>query len=273
MPVASFCASETAETGRIANGREQGDHVSRRQSGKGFNWASAKFWFECADSRFAEPRRVSKGFNFVSAWSLFGGADSRFGKPRISLQGRTDLFFSLVRKEPKVPEGLRPSRLPGTIQSSVGNNLREASDGTSRNRFFAQNGGEKALNRCDARALQRKDLEWRLKERPYSLRTVGYGWVQVGDGGQKRKAFSAHARQCKNEKPFINQLWQHFSTMPKLTCSYKFHLRNPTVSLQQNIPFSKLRSPASAQRLPFRTDSNPHRRYSGSLRFPVPPVT
>ena len=31
LPVASFCASETAETGRIANGREQGDHVSRRQ--------------------------------------------------------------------------------------------------------------------------------------------------------------------------------------------------------------------------------------------------
>ena len=29
--VASFCASETAETGRIANGCEQGDHVSRRK--------------------------------------------------------------------------------------------------------------------------------------------------------------------------------------------------------------------------------------------------
>ena len=29
LPVASFCASETAETGRIANGCEQGDHVSR----------------------------------------------------------------------------------------------------------------------------------------------------------------------------------------------------------------------------------------------------
>ena len=27
--MASFCASETAETGRIANGCEQGDHVSR----------------------------------------------------------------------------------------------------------------------------------------------------------------------------------------------------------------------------------------------------
>ena len=31
LPVASFCASETAETGRIANGCEQGDHVSRRR--------------------------------------------------------------------------------------------------------------------------------------------------------------------------------------------------------------------------------------------------
>ena len=47
LPVASFCASETAETGRIANGREQGDHVSRRQSGKGFNFVCAKLWF-CA---------------------------------------------------------------------------------------------------------------------------------------------------------------------------------------------------------------------------------
>ena len=134
MPVASFCASETAETGRIANGREQGDHVSRRQSGKGFNWASAKFWFECADSRFAEPRRVSKGFNFVSAWSLFGGADSRFGKPRISLQGRTDLFFSLVRKERGVPQRFANLWTPGddsnlrSIRNFGGNDRRSSSN-------------------------------------------------------------------------------------------------------------------------------------------------
>ena len=82
LPVASFCASETAETGRIANGREQGDHVSRRR--------------------------------------------------------------------------LRPAT---SIQSSAGNNIGKASDGTSRNRFFAQNGGEKALNQCEAPALQRKELE------------------------------------------------------------------------------------------------------------------
>ena len=72
LPVASFCASETAETGRIANGREQGDHVSRRR--------------------------------------------------------------------------LRPAT---SIQSSVGENLTEFSGGSSRTRFFAQNGGEKALNRCE----------------------------------------------------------------------------------------------------------------------------
>ena len=203
-------------------------------------------------------------------WSLFGCAASRFAKPRSSLRRERLVTFCVVQKVTKKHTGLRPAT---SIQSSAGNNLGKTPDSTSRNRFFAQNGGEKALNRCDARALQRKDLEWRLKERPYSLRTVGYGWVRVGDGGQKRKAFSAHARQCKNEKPFINQLWQHFSTMPKLTCSYKFHLRNPTVSLQQNIPFSQLRSLALAVRLPFRTDSNPHRRYPESLQFPARPVT
>ena len=86
---------------------------------KGVNLFCAKGLFGCADSRFAEPRRVSKGFNFVSAWSLFGVADSRFGKPRNFPERETVLFFSLVRKEPKVPEGLRPSRLPGTIQISA----------------------------------------------------------------------------------------------------------------------------------------------------------
>ena len=49
-------------------------------------------------------RRAAEGFKFVCAWSLFGYAESRFVEPRISLQGRTDLFFSLVRKEPKVPQ-------------------------------------------------------------------------------------------------------------------------------------------------------------------------
>ena len=81
----------------------------------------------------------------------------------------TVLFFSLVRKEPKVPQRFANLWTPGTIQSSAGNTVGEDSDGTSRTHFFAQNGGEKALNRCEVRVLQREDLERRLKEQPCSL--------------------------------------------------------------------------------------------------------
>ena len=35
------------------------------------------------------------------------------------------------------------------------------------------------LNRCEVPALQRKELERRLKEKPYSSQTVGYGWVRI----------------------------------------------------------------------------------------------
>ena len=49
-------------------------------------------------------------------------------------------------------------------------------------------------------------------------------------------------------------------TAPKLTSSHTFHLRQPTVSLQYNNPFSKNISLASALRYPFRTDSKPFRR-------------
>ena len=122
LPVASFCASETAETGRIANGREQGDHVSRSR--------------------------------------------------------------------------LRPAT---SIQSSAGNNLGKAPDGTSRNRFFAQDGGEKALNRCEVRVLQRKELERTEKEWPCSLRTVGYGWVRICGvcGGKGLLGMVIKERLCK----------------------------------------------------------------------------
>ena len=90
---------------------------------------------------------------------------------------------------------------------------------------------------------------------------------------RKRPVFSAHARPTDKEKPFLSTAKPQLSTTTKLTCNYKFHPRTPTVSLQQNNPFSKLCSLASDVRLPFRTDSNPHRRYPGRLRFPARPVT
>ena len=106
-------------------------------------------------------------------------AESRFGKPRTSQKG-TVLFFSLVRKEPKVPQRFANLWTPGERFKALSEKiLAEFSNGTSRTRFFAQNGGEKALNRCDAPALQRKELERTAKEEPSSLRTVGYGWVRI----------------------------------------------------------------------------------------------
>ena len=145
LPVASFCASETAETGRIANGREQGDHVSRRR------------------------------------------------------------------------------RSPATsIQSSVGNSFGDTSDGTCRTRFFAQNGDEKALNRCEVQALQRKELERSSKEWPYSLADSRLWLGKKSGGGQKRTAFSAYEKPIDKEKLFLCTAKLQFSTAAKLTEVSKF---------------------------------------------------
>ena len=92
---------------------------SKRRSRKGFNFVCAKPPLRRAESRFGKPREVPKGFNFVRANLLFGCAASRFAEPRISLQGRTVLFFSLVRKERGVPQRFANLWTPGTIQISA----------------------------------------------------------------------------------------------------------------------------------------------------------
>ena len=62
-----------------------------------------------------------KGFNFVCAKLLFGCAESRFVEPRSSLRGSTDWYFlRRAKSTAKTRRGLRPSGLPGTIQSSAG---------------------------------------------------------------------------------------------------------------------------------------------------------
>ena len=100
------------------------------------------------------------------------------------------------------------------------------------------------------------------------LWTVGYGWAEKGGGGQNRTAFAAYAKPTNKEKPFFSTAKSQLPTTPKLTCSHKFHPRDPTVSLQQNNPFSKLRSLALAVQLPFRTDSKPfRRRFVGKTGF------
>ena len=59
------------------------------------------------------------------------------------------------------------------------------------------------MNRCDVRALQRKDLERTSKEKPCSLQTVGYGWAEMGDGGQKRVAWDGSKENLAQKKIFL----------------------------------------------------------------------
>ena len=101
LPVASFCTSETAETGRIANGREQGDHVSRRR---------------------------------------------RSPATSIQIAGRYMIVVKVTGIH-QVTGYAENCKSPGI----AGNDL----------------------NRCDAPALQHKELERTAKEQPHSLQTVG----------------------------------------------------------------------------------------------------
>ncbi len=76
--------------------------------------------------------------------------------------------------------------------------------------------------------------------------------------------FSAHTKLSDKEKTHFSTAKFQLRTAPKLTCSYKFHLQKPTVSLQYTFSFSKNISLASAVQSPFRTDSKPfHRRFAG----------
>ncbi len=115
LPVASFCASETAETGRIANGREQGDHVSRRQ--ESFKVFCPTF---CTLQKVGKSRRgAAKEFKFVCAKLWFGWADSRFAKPRSSPVRERIYSFRLYEKNGEYPRGLRTSGLRGRFKSPL----------------------------------------------------------------------------------------------------------------------------------------------------------
>ena len=141
-------------------------------------------------------RGAAKGFKFVNAKPPLRRAESRFAKPRNSRQGKRIGTFCGVQKVPqKHAEGCDPLDSRGRFKALSKKILAKFSNGTSRNRLFAQDSGEKALNRCEVQALQRKELKRTSKEQPYSLRTVGYGLVRMGCGG--RKSFFG----CNKEMP------------------------------------------------------------------------
>ena len=142
-----LCLTKSMETFPAGNAFGGYAALKCRGAAKGFNWHCAKFCL-CALIRglqnleapfgkvlilFVRSRHCGelnrglqnldspfgKGFNFVSGKLSFGCAESRFAEPRSSLRGSTILFFSLVRKEPKVPQRFANLWTPGTIQISA----------------------------------------------------------------------------------------------------------------------------------------------------------
>ena len=138
-----------------------------------------------------------KGFNFVSGKLLFGWADSRFGKPRISLRGSTACHF--LRRAKSNIKSTRDSVLRPRFKALSEKISAKFSGGMSRTRLFAQNGGEKALNRCDAPALQRKELERTSKEQRCSL-VDSRLWLGANLQCRLRKwvAFAKSKKVCSN---------------------------------------------------------------------------
>ena len=113
---------------------------------------------------------------------------------------------------------------------------------------------------------------WFAEERRFWERlgkfSVKETFLFCGKGG-----FFCSCKTFDKEKLFLSATKFQPRTTPKLTCNRPFQISLATVSLQQNIPFSKLRNLALAVQLPFRTDSNPHRRYPETLQCPTRPVT
>ena len=98
LPVASFCASETAETGRIANGREQGDHVGGDRAAKDLIGLVQSYCLGVLIRGLQNLESPWEGFNFVCAKPPLRRAESRFAKPRSSLQENGLSLFAACKK-------------------------------------------------------------------------------------------------------------------------------------------------------------------------------
>ena len=144
----------------------------------------------CADSRFAKPQNSLQRERFLVLFA----ACKKYRKNTLRRAKSCQWQVFVRRRPPKQGElrtdvsettmfqgdrGLRTSGLRGRFKALSKKISAKLSGGTCRTRLFAQNSGVKALNRCEVRALQRKELERTSKEQPCSLRTVGYGWVGI----------------------------------------------------------------------------------------------
>ena len=130
----------------------------------------------CAVSRFAKPRNFLTKVLIVAVRKCHCGGLIR-GLQNIDspCKGKRVVTFCIVQKVTKKHAGLRPA----TSIQIAGRYVFEAKmtgvhqvPGNAENSSFPGIAGND-LNRCEVRALQRKELEQRLKEQLQSLQTVG----------------------------------------------------------------------------------------------------
>ena len=77
------------------------------------------------------------------------------------------------------------------------------------------------LNRCDAPALQRKDLEQRLKEQLYSLVDSRLRVVEMGGGGQKELLWMAIKKVCAKARLLVCENGRFLKSARKGLCKRK----------------------------------------------------
>ena len=118
----------------------------------------------------------------------------------------TGLFFSRVRKEPKVHQRFANLWTPGTIQIA-GRYVFEAKmtgihqvTGNAENSSFPGIAGND-LNRCDAPALQHK-IRAKSKRMAVFFANSRLRVVGRGGGGQKRIALDSHKERFVQKKGF-----------------------------------------------------------------------
>ena len=129
-----------------------------------------------AESRFAKPRSFLKKVLIVAVRSCSCGALIRgLQNLEAPCEGERGVTFCVVQKVTKKHAGLRPATSIqiagryGVFAKTTG--IHQVTDNAENSSFPGIAGND--LNRCDAPALQHKELERRLKEQLYSLQTVG----------------------------------------------------------------------------------------------------
>ena len=137
----------------------------RRKAEKGFNWI-VRICCLCALIRGLQNLGAPFGKVLILLVGSRHCGELNRGSQNLDVLCKENEFilFACTKRTGSTPEGCDPLDSRGRFKALSKKILAKFSNGTSRNRLFAQNGGEKALNRCEVRALQRKDLERTSKE-------------------------------------------------------------------------------------------------------------